>query len=74
MVAQLPEKCFALVVVIGKKILAGESPQVTKSKAITQNSLDESYELLKSARDGQKTSTKLNNIPTEKVNCSLEHI
>ena len=57
-----------------KKILAGELSQVTKSKAITQNSLDESYELLKSARGGQKTSAKLNYIPTGKVNCSLEHI
>ena len=82
MVAQLPEECFALVTAIEKRFLAGELPQVTKSKAITQSffkflvgkSSDESYELLKSVRDGQKTSTELNYVPTGKVNCSLEHI
>ena len=82
MVAQLPEECFALVTAIKKRFLAGELPQVTKSKAITQSffkflvgkSSDESYELLKSVRDGQKTSTELNYVPTGKVNCSLEHI
>ena len=75
MVAQLSEECFALVMEIEKRFLAGELPNVTKSQAITQSffkflvgkSSEESYELLKSVRDGQKTSTELNYVPTGKV-------
>ncbi len=75
MVAQLPEECFALVIEIERKFLARELPQVTKTQAITQSffkflvgkSSAESYELLKSVRDGLKTSTELNYVPTGKV-------
>ena len=37
MVAQLPEECFALVMKIEKRFLAGGLPQVTKSQTITQS-------------------------------------
>ena len=71
MVAQLPEECFALVMEIEKRFQAGELPQVTKSQTITQflvgKSSEESYDLLKSVRDGQKVSTELNYVPTGKV-------
>ena len=76
MVAQLPEECFALVMEIEQRFKAGELPKVTKSQAITQSffkflvgkSSEESYELLKSVRDGHKTTTELNYVPTGKVN------
>jgi hypothetical protein len=60
MVAQLPENCFDLVLQIEKKFLAGELPYASKAPTITQSFFkflngkhpEESYELLRSVRDG----------------------
>ena len=76
MVAQLPQNCFDLVVHIEKNFLAGELRNATKAPRITQSffkflvgkSTHECYELLRSVRDGEKTSTELNYVPTGKVN------
>ena len=74
-IAQLSDRCFAVMVDIEKKLLEGELSSTTKAKRISQaffqfvygKSEQESFDLLTSVLEKRKTVTELNYVPSGKV-------